>query len=58
MKKPGMGRSLPAFEFVDCCEAALVPLELIDFLIESAFERGMFLFERLDAILQRHARSS
>src|SRR5204863_4910950 len=34
----------------------LIGKRTMDFLIEGAFEHGMFLSERLDAILQRHRR--
>jgi hypothetical protein len=61
-------RSVP-LELVDfVLDAELLTLQIVDcvligkrtlvFLIESAFERGVLLLERLDAILQRHARSS
>jgi hypothetical protein len=46
---------LLTLKIVDCVLIGKRPLV---FLIESAFECGVLLFERLDAILQRHARSS
>ena len=36
----------------------LVGSRTLVFLVESAFERRVLLLQRLDAILQRHARSS
>ena len=43
---------LLTLQIVDCI---LIGERTLDFFIESAFERGMLLLERLDAILQRHA---
>jgi hypothetical protein len=61
-------RSVP-LELADfILDAELLTLQIVDciligertlvFLIESAFECGVLLLERLDAILQRHSRSS
>jgi hypothetical protein len=44
---------LLALQIVDC---VLIGKRTLVFLIESAFECGVLLLERLDAILQRHAR--
>lgn len=46
---------LLTLQIVDC---VLIRKRTLVFLIESAFECRMFLLQRLDAILQRHARSS
>jgi hypothetical protein len=46
---------LLTLQIVDC---VLIWKRTLVFLIESAFERGMLLLQRLDAILQRHAWSS